>query len=140
MVRMRGATLENIRIYIKYSHCKFRIYGLNVSLWYVEGARDKADLFHLPALALYRITYDSPEGYVLVLSCQFGPRKVPIADIGHTLMLQNAKDPDLISYGWEDRHSVRSHPAESSFWSCQSGQFSMDQSPALVVSIYVGRC
>jgi hypothetical protein len=32
-------------------------------------ARDKADLFHLPALALYRITNGSPEGCVLVLGC-----------------------------------------------------------------------
>jgi hypothetical protein len=27
---------ENIRVYIEYSHCQFRIYGLNASLWYFE--------------------------------------------------------------------------------------------------------
>ena len=27
---------ENIRVYIEYSHCQFRIYGLEVSLWHIE--------------------------------------------------------------------------------------------------------
>jgi hypothetical protein len=48
-------------------------------------ARDKADLFYLPALALYHRVYDTPEGCVLVLGCTLSPNKVPIADVGHPL-------------------------------------------------------
>ncbi len=122
---------ENIRVYIEYSHYQFRIYGVDASLRHIEElqvlaevllvhwtcARDKADLLYLPALTLYHLAYDDPEGCVLVLSCtvRFISGEVPIADVGHSLMFQNAKDTGLIAHGWEDHYSVRSHPPKSFF-------------------------
>ncbi len=56
-----------------------------------------------------------PVGFVLVLQCTFSSSEVPISEIWQPLMFQNAKDTGLISHGWEDRYSVRSHPPESFF-------------------------
>jgi hypothetical protein len=93
---------ENIRVYVEYSHCQLRIYGLNASLRHVQElqvprlpevllvhwtcARDKAylasHLLYLPALTMYHLTYDTPEGFVLVLLCTFRSSEVPVTDTG----------------------------------------------------------
>ena len=83
-------------------------------------ARDKADLFYLPALSLYHRTDGAPEGSVLVLGCTLGPDEVSFADVGHSLVLQNTKGPGRIAYGWEDRYSVRPHPPETFLHDCFS--------------------
>ncbi len=51
-LRPRGApiksstinAIENIRVYVEYSHCQFRIYGLNVSLWYLTELQILAEV------------------------------------------------------------------------------------------------
>jgi hypothetical protein len=69
----------------------------------------------LSSLREQDLTYDTPEGYTLVLRCTFRSSEVPITDIWHPLMFQNTKDTGLISHGWEDCYSVRSYPSEYFF-------------------------
>jgi hypothetical protein len=97
---------ENICEYVEYPHDQFRIYGLNVSFWYFE---------ELQVLV------------VLVLGCWFGSCKVTVANVVHTFVFQNEEDTGLISHGWEDRYSVRSHPQISFFrYLCEGGWISLD--------------
>jgi hypothetical protein len=81
-------------------------------------SRDESNLFYFPVFTVYHHTYDTPEGHVLVLHCAFRSSEVPITDIWHPLVFQNAKDVSLISHGWEDRYSVWSQPPKSLLWYC----------------------
>jgi hypothetical protein len=62
-------------------------------------ARDKADLFYFPSLALYHRTYGAPEGCVLVLDCTLGPDEVSFTDVGHPFVFQNTKVPVVLPTG-----------------------------------------